>query len=878
MNQSSSNYKQALIKLCNVVEKDHLKSHQLNDSYRYLRFSSLGDDDTDLALSESLTCFKTATLWIIFPHVGAARKAVLMALDASVLIPFHKAIAKIAKVSPYDDLSTYCFENDYSTSGQYFNQKLLAKVSEGVSSALIQAYLKSLLSSKLGYRNLATMVNAYLGNNQAKIEKGLLRFDQPSIKAWGLLPFESQQQIAQRYVSFERMKEDSIQFYNDRWDNIQAAIQVGLKNLSTRAGYTTLKALREDLEDAFEQERVRYLKANPVAISEVLFKSHRIAQWEVKIVISGLKPVLIVKLKNKKKIEPPETFMQTPEYTVYADAVAQLEKIVLPFKKIKPYVKYVSFFEFDNGEEVRGQVIDQALLEQSIADLPKSLLLSYLFALKNNDAKYYDLVLMIEAFIGINRKQLEKGLVRHGQLALKAYGLLPVESRKELLQRYQTLKKAWKEATQYGAERQANTRAAVQVSLANLATRAGYPDATRLEWDLEGDISRDAQALFEFKTLDQWEVKLGLEGIKPILQVYKKGKKLKTVPAGLRKNKHYADYRAVINQLKEQARRFRGSLEEMMINKETVDRDALKKLLRMPVMPCLLGSLLGINEHNEVGFINTDSLMLTDGDQHYAIKESLRLVHTHDLFKLDVLSYWQQQIVHQQIVQPFKQVFRELYLLTPAEQETKTYTNRFSHRQVEGAMAYRLLQSRGWSQGELMAIKKWPAHQLQAHWEFPDLRYYMAANDKLMSHRLSFFPQGDFQSTVVPLNKVCPIIFSETLRDADLVVSVAKHANSSGFWSSEVQQHRISVAKHIAENLGISTLRFEDKYVIVTGEWNEYRIHLGTANAYLGGQHLCIGAGFMKKGKAIYLPFADTDMTTSEMIAKILLLKNDSKI
>jgi hypothetical protein len=316
----------------------------------------------------------------------------------------------------------------------------------------------------------------------------------------------------------------------------------------------------------------------------------------------------------------------------------------------------------------------------------------------------------------------------------------------------------------------------------------------------------------------------------------------------------------------------------MMINKEIVNRAELKKLLRMPVMQCLLGSLLGINEHDEVGFINTDSLMLTDGDQHYAIQQSLRLVHPHDLLTLGVLSYWQQQIVHQQRVQPFKQVFRELYLLTPAEQETKTYTNRFNHCQVDGAIAYRLLQSRGWSQGELMAVKKWSVHSLQAHWEFPDIRYYMAANEKLMSGRLAFFPQGDYQSEAVPLNKICPIIFSETLRDADLVVSVAKHYDSSGFWSNEVQAHRISVAKHIAENLGISTLRFDDKYVIVTGEWNEYRIHLGTANAYLGGQHLCISADFIKGEKAIYLPFADRDTTTSEIIAKILLLKNDSKI
>ena len=123
-------------------------------------------------------------------------------------------------------------------------------------------------------------------------------------------------------------------------------------------------------------------------------------------------------------------------------------------------------------------------------------------------------------------------------------------------------------------------------------------------------------------------------------------------------------------------------------------------------------------------------------------------------------------------------------------------------------------------------------------------------------------------------------MFSETLRDADLVVSVAqpRDNNKTGFWSNEMQQHRISVAKHIAKNLGINDLRFEDKHVYVQGKWNEYTIHLGTANTYLGKKHLCIGSDIRDRKKKIYLPFADADTTISEIIAKILLLRHDDKI
>ncbi|NED56434.1 DUF4132 domain-containing protein, partial [Micromonospora aurantiaca] len=39
---------------------------------------------------------------------------------------------------------------------------------------------------------------------------------------------------------------------------------------------------------------------------------------------------------------------------------------------------------------------------------------------------------------------------------------------------------------------------------------------------------------------------------------------------------------------------------------------------------------------------------------------------------------WRERIADERIRQPFKQAFREIYLLTPAEEETGTYSNRFA--------------------------------------------------------------------------------------------------------------------------------------------------------------------------------------------------------
>ena len=48
-------------------------------------------------------------------------------------------------------------------------------------------------------------------------------------------------------------------------------------------------------------------------------------------------------------------------------------------------------------------------------------------------------------------------------------------------------------------------------------------------------------------------------------------------------------------------------------------------------------------------------------------------------------------------LQPFKQVFREVYVLTPAEKEDGDKSRRYSGQQVNENQAKALFSSRGWS-------------------------------------------------------------------------------------------------------------------------------------------------------------------------------------
>ena len=60
----------------------------------------------------------------------------------------------------------------------------------------------------------------------------------------------------------------------------------------------------------------------------------------------------------------------------------------------------------------------------------------------------------------------------------------------------------------------------------------------------------------------------------------------------------------------------------------------------------------------------------------------LRIAHPYDLYKNGDWAYYQKYIFDHQIKQPFKQVFRELYVMTEEEQEQE-HSMRFSGNQIK---------------------------------------------------------------------------------------------------------------------------------------------------------------------------------------------------
>jgi hypothetical protein len=67
--------------------------------------------------------------------------------------------------------------------------------------------------------------------------------------------------------------------------------------------------------------------------------------------------------------------------------------------------------------------------------------------------------------------------------------------------------------------------------------------------------------------------------------------------------------------------------------------------------------------------------------------------------------------------------------------------------------------------------------------------------------------------------------------------------------------------------------------VLVQGKLNKYSVHLGSGTVLQQpGGYLCIVAVPSQQRGRVFLPFADNDPRTAEVVSKVLLLSKDDQI
>ena len=77
--------------------------------------------------------------------------------------------------------------------------------------------------------------------------------------------------------------------------------------------------------------------------------------------------------------------------------------------------------------------------------------------------------------------------------------------------------------------------------------------------------------------------------------------------------------------------------------------------------------LLLLRQGTTTGFYTNEGLETLDGIQKMKADEPITIIHAQQLYADGTWSTWQNFVFNKKIVQPFKQIFREIYIPTPDE-------------------------------------------------------------------------------------------------------------------------------------------------------------------------------------------------------------------
>jgi hypothetical protein len=405
------------------------------------------------------------------------------------------------------------------------------------------------------------------------------------------------------------------------------------------------------------------------------------------------------------------------------------------------------------------------------------------------------------------------------------------------------------------------------------------------------------------------------------------GKPLKSPPADVKQN--HASRLKEIKRTAADAQKMSAAqrlrVEQFLINERQINYEHWRKhFLDHPLLSALARRLiwrfesganktLGIWFNGEiVGWNNEPVADLGQGTR-------VQLWHPLQSDPQTILS-WRCWLEDHHVVQPFKQAHREVYILTPAEEQTETYSNRFAAHVIRQHQFASLCRERGWQyrlmgsgfDGHNVPTLEVARRSMKAEFwvDVPDVNTGTdprEATDQMSGSGINlylFTDQVRFyrDSAPVRLAEIPPVVFSEIMRDVDLFVGVTSIGNDptwvdrgedafgQQYWRSfafadlsQSGETRRTILEKLLPQLKIaSRCTLDGKFLVVRGDLHTYKIHLGSANVLMepGSHYLCIvpdrGHATWQKGP-LYLPF-DGDQTLAIILSKAQLLAADSKI
>jgi len=303
-----------------------------------------------------------------------------------------------------------------------------------------------------------------------------------------------------------------------------------------------------------------------------------------------------------------------------------------------------------------------------------------------------------------------------------AYPLIPLRDEKDILHRYMFLQDFLKESRKFGAQRRESERLAVERAVKNLAVNAGYSDEIRLILRMESQLTDD-------------------------------------LPLTDKERKRV---------LKQQTLRAKNMLEQAMIDEIKFSTEEVQDMMHHQIMGELVRNLAwrwADESGFSFGFIDEEKL------QELQAKNISTLVAAHPvtLFEHGALDKLKTEIVQNEIIQPFQQIYRDVFLQDEGNGAYKKLSS-ISGIKIIGRRGKRILAGRRWVYDGYDGMEKTFYAQnviaaliARSDWmdeDFPILDY------------IEFYTRYDYER--MEICQVPAIVLSEVLRDVQMMVSLTR--------------------------------------------------------------------------------------------------------
>ena len=489
-----------------------------------------------------------------------------------------------------------------------------------------------------------------------------------------------------------------------------------------------------------------------------------------------------------------------------------------------------------------------------------------------------------DAVLGkLNAQELVQEIVeKRNQEKLRCYPLIPIADgdSQEALRRYEFIQKFLKESKQFGAQRRDSEKKACNTAMENLAITTGLMDVNRLMWQMESQKIEQIRPLMEPQILDGVSVWLTIdENGDASITMEKAGKTIKTPPKSFAKNETFQELKATVKELKDLKRRSKESMERAMMECTGFELGELRNICNNPILAPMLFRLVWTDGVNN-GFLqqSADGLALLKLDGESITADTLHIAHPHHLKIAGDWAGFMQLLYEKKVVQPFKQVFREYYPIIEDERQERTISRRYAGHQVQPQRTVALLKSRGWTVDYEEGLQKvcYKENLIVKMYAMAD--WFSPADIEAPTlETVEFLDRSTKEN--VPLENVPPILFSETMRDLDLVVSVAHVGGVDPEASHSTVEMRVAIAGELAKLLKLSNVSWIGSHAKIQGKLANYSVHMGSGVVHAEGIGMVsiLPVHSQARGR-VFLPFADDDPKTAEIMSKILLLSEDNKI